>query len=151
MLFMSLAGIDLNLLVVLDALLRESSVTRAAKRIGLSQSATSHALARLRRLLDDPVLVRTPEGMVPTPRAASLAVPVQTALEQLERSLTPPQPFESNRSTQRFTLSLEDAGQVGLLPLLAERLKAEAPGVNLHVHSAGVRSPTSSEILWSGS
>ena len=65
--------------------------------------------------------------MVPTPRAARLAVPVQRALEQLEQSLTPPQPFEPSRSTQRFTLSLEDAGQVGLLPLLAERLKTTPP------------------------
>ncbi|MFQ5418217.1 MAG: LysR family transcriptional regulator [Myxococcota bacterium] len=139
---MSLAGVDLNLLVVLDALLRESSVTRAAKRLGLSQSATSHALARLRRLLDDPVLVRTPHGMAPTPRAAGLAAPVQQALEQLEQSLAPPRPFDPSRSTLGFTLSLEDAGQVGLLPLLAERLKTEAPHVDLRVHSAGTGSPT---------
>ena len=146
---MSLAGVDLNLLVVLDALLRESSVTRAAKRVGLSQSATSHALARLRLLLDDPVLVRTPHGMKPTPRAASLAAPVQRALEQLEQSLAPPLPFDPGRSTQGFTLSLEDAGQVGLLPLLAERLKTEAPGVDLRVHSASASSPT--EALAAGS
>ncbi len=137
---MSLAGVDLNLLVVLDALLRESSVTRAAKRIGLSQSATSHALARLRRLLGDPVLVRTPQGMAPTPRAARLAGPVQSALEQIEQSLAPPRPFDPSRSSHGFTLSLEDAGQVGLLPLLAERLKTEAPGVDLRVHSAGAGS-----------
>ncbi len=138
---MSLAGVDLNLLVVLDALLGESSVTRAARRIGLSQSATSHALARLRRLLDDPVLVRTPQGMTPTPRAASLAGPVRRALEQLEQSLAPPRPFDPSRSSHGFTLSLEDAGQVGLLPLLAERLKAEAPGVDLCVHSGGTAVP----------
>ena len=135
---MSLAGLDLNLLVVLDALLRESNVTRAGRRVGLSQSATSHALGRLRRLLDDPILVRTPEGMRPTPRGAALAMPVRSALAQLERSLSPPRPFDPARSTQGFTLALEDAGQVGLLPLLTQRLETEAPEVNLRVHPAGM-------------
>jgi len=139
---MSLAGVDLNLLVVLDALLTESSVTLAARRVGLSQSATSHALGRLRRLLDDPVLVRTPQGMALTPRAVGLAAPVRSALEQLEHSLTPPSPFDPSQSTQGFNLLLEDAGQVGLLPLLAERFKTEAPGVDLRIHPAAARSPT---------
>ncbi len=139
---MNLAGVDLNLLVVLDALLTESSVTRAAQRVGLSQSATSHALGRLRRLLDDPVLVRTPQGMVLTPRAEGLAAPVRSALEQLEDSIAPPSPFDPSQSTHGFNLSLEDAGQVGLLPLLAERLKTEAPGVDLCIHSAAAGSPT---------
>src|SRR3954468_10970369 len=64
--------IDLNLLVALDALLAEGNVTRAAEKLGLSQPAMSHALNRLRALLDDPILVRTPRGMVPTPRAEEL-------------------------------------------------------------------------------
>jgi len=139
---MSLAGVDLNLLVVLDALLRESSVTLAAKRVGLSQSATSHALGRLRRLLDDPVLVRTPRGMAMTPRAIALAAPVRSALEQLEHSLAPPSPFDPGESAHSFNLLLEDAGQVGLLPLLAERFKTEAPGVDLRIHPAAAGSPT---------
>ncbi len=131
---MRLAGFDLNLLRVLDALLQESSVTRAAQRIGLSQSATSHALARLRARLDDPVLMRPARGMAPTPRARQLAVPVRRALEELEKALSPPEPFEPGSSTHSFNLLLEDAGQVGLLPLLAERFKSEAPGVDLRVH-----------------
>ena len=138
---MSLAGIDLNLLVVLDALLRESSVTQAAKQVGLSQSATSHALGRLRRLLGDPVLVRTPQGMTPTPRAIALAEPIRSALEQLEQSLAPPRPFDPSQSSHGFDLALEDAGQVGLLPLLAERLEVEAPGVDLRIHAASAGSP----------
>jgi DNA-binding transcriptional LysR family regulator len=146
---MSLAGVDLNLLVVLDSLLRESSVTRAAKCVGLSQSATSHALGRLRRLLDDPILVRTPQGMTLTPRAVGLASPVRSALEQLEHSLAPPRPFDPSQSTHGFSLLLEDAGQVGLLPLLAERLKAEAPGVDLRIHSASAGSPA--DVLAAGS
>ncbi len=146
---MGLASFDLNLLPVLDALLQESSVTRAAQRIGLSQSATSHALARLRALLEDPVLVRTPRGMAPTDRARSLAASVRRALEELEQTLAPPRPFDPSRSTHRFALSLEDAGQVGLLPLLAQRLKREAPGVDLRVHPTAAES--SAEALADGS
>ena len=138
---MNLTGVDLNLLLVLDAVLEETSVTRAARRIGLSQSATSHALARLRAVLDDPILVRTPRGMAPTARARELALPVRRALEALGEALAPPRPFDPGRSTQSFTLSLEDAGQVGLLPILAERLKSEAPGVNLGVMPAGAALP----------
>lgn len=128
---MSLRGVDLNLLVVLDALVEESSVTRAASRLGLSQSAASHALARLRAWLDDPLLVRTPRGMVLTARARDLAVPVRRTLDELDRALAPPRPFDPSQSHISFTLSLEDAGQVGLLPLLAQRLKRLAPGVSL--------------------
>ena len=74
---MNLQSFDLNLLLALDALLKERHVTRAAARIGLSQPAMSNALARLRDLLDDPLLVRTPRGMVPTPRAERLQQPLQ--------------------------------------------------------------------------
>jgi len=131
-----LAGLDLNLLVVLDALLAESSVTRAAARIGLSQSATSHALGRLRALLDDPILVRTPQGMVPTARARLLAPPVRQALAQIERALAPPRPFDPGRSRRAFTLSMLDTGQAGLLPSVVRRLHREAPGVEIRVHHA---------------
>lgn len=144
-----MVGVDLNLLVVLDALLTESSVTRAAKCVGLSQSATSHALGRLRGLLNDPLLVRTPRGMALTPRATGLAAPVRNALEQLEQSLAPPRPFDPSQSRHEFNLLLEDAGQVGLLPLLAERLKSEAPGVDLRIHPATGGSPTDAVALGS--
>ncbi len=77
-----LSEINLNLLVVLDALLQELSVTRAAQRIGLSQSAVSHALKRLRELLGDPLLLRTSRGMVPTPRAEQLLAPVHQTVGQ---------------------------------------------------------------------
>jgi DNA-binding transcriptional LysR family regulator len=80
----SLRSIDLNLLVVLDALVEEPSVRHTASRIGLSQSATSHALERLRKLLDDELLVRTSTGMEPTPRALELADPVRLALEEIQ-------------------------------------------------------------------
>ncbi|MCG8592393.1 MAG: LysR family transcriptional regulator [Proteobacteria bacterium] len=130
---MRLAGIDLNLLVVLDALLTESSVTGAARRIGLSQSATSHALARLRQLLGDPVLVRTSQGMVPTARARALSQPVREILEEAEGVFRGPREFDPASSTAIFRLGLEDAAQVTVLPALVERIQERAPGVSLRV------------------
>src|SRR6185437_3973870 len=87
MMAMELGGIDLNLLVALDALLHERSVTRAAARVGLSQPGMSNALARLRRLLDDPLLVRRGSGLVPTARADALIGPVHEALELIRAAL----------------------------------------------------------------
>src|SRR6266851_5422630 len=80
---------DLNLLVVFDGLFREGSVTRAGKTLGMSQPALSHALTRLRYLLKDQLFIRTPKGMVPTPRAEQLALPVRQALTQMEQALEP--------------------------------------------------------------
>src|ERR1700739_3280335 len=77
---MNWGAFDLNLLIVFDAVMRERSVTRAGDRIGLSQPAMSHALNRLRHMLKDELFVRTPEGMMPTPRAEMLALPLRNAL-----------------------------------------------------------------------
>ena len=76
-----LGALDLNLLVVFDAVMQERSVTRAGRRLGLSQPAMSHALTRLRHMLKDDLFIRSPKGMVPTPRAEQLALPVRAALE----------------------------------------------------------------------
>lgn len=86
---MNLRSIDLNLLVLLDALIELRSVRRAGERIGLSQSATSHALDRLRKLLGDELLVRTASGMEPTPRALSLAGPLRLAFAGYPNSSGP--------------------------------------------------------------
>src|SRR6266702_5464867 len=82
-----LGAIDLNLLVVFDAVMQERSVTRAGRRLGLSQPAMSHALNRLRYMLKDELFVRTPEGMVPTPRAEALAQPLRNALSEMQLAL----------------------------------------------------------------
>src|SRR5437879_7909073 len=84
-----LGAIDLNLLVVFDAVMQERSVTRAGRRLGLSQPAMSHALTRLRYALKDDLFIRSPKGMLPTPRAEQLALPVRQALDGLQRSLEP--------------------------------------------------------------
>jgi DNA-binding transcriptional LysR family regulator len=129
-----LSEIDLNLLVVLDALLQESSVTRAAQRVGLSQSAVSHALKRLRELLGDPLLLRTSRGMVPTPRAQQLLAPVHQAVGQVQSVLAPCKPFDPLTSSHSFTLSMQDTGQAGLLPDLMRKVHREAPLVRLQIH-----------------
>src|SRR5438105_15915248 len=96
----NIAGFDLNLLKAFDALLRERGVTPAARRIGLSQPAMSHALGRLRQLFQDQLFVRTPRGMEPTPRARALAAHVGPALEALRGALSLDAAFEP-RSSRR--------------------------------------------------
>jgi DNA-binding transcriptional LysR family regulator len=125
--------IDLNLLVALDALLAEGNVTRAAERLGLSQPAMSHALNRLRALLDDPILVRTPRGMVPTPRAEELAPAIRVALDDIDRALRGSPPFDPSTSTRCFTIAAVDHGELVILPPLLARIAAEAPGIDLLV------------------
>jgi DNA-binding transcriptional LysR family regulator len=128
---MNIGSVDLNLLVALDVLLEERSVTRAGQRIGLSQPAMSNALRRLRHLLDDPVLVRTSRGMVPTPRAAELIGPVRQALAKLEGALATAKRFEPSKAERVFRVAAMDHTWVVLLPRLAGFLASEAPGVRL--------------------
>src|SRR6266576_5712960 len=98
---MILATFDLNLLLVFEAILRERSVTRAAETLNLSQPAMSHALNRLRWMLKDQLFVRTPDGMMPTPRAEQLAQPVRRALGELETALEP-DAFVPAQAERRF-------------------------------------------------
>lgn len=130
---MRLAGIDLNLLTSLDALLDEKSVTRAARRLGVSQPAVSHNLRRLRELLGDPLLVRTPAGMQATPRAIELRPAVRRALEAAEAVLQAAPAFDPARAERTFVLAMADQPAFVLLPPLIERLAAAAPGVTLQV------------------
>jgi DNA-binding transcriptional LysR family regulator len=129
---MNLASLDLNLLVALDALLTDAHVGRAASRVGLSQPAMSHALRRLRELLDDPLLVRTGPGMALTPRAQSLRAPLKQALEQV-RGLFVADGFDPATSTRRFALMIPDYIVNMVLPPLVGRIGSEAPGVGLDV------------------
>jgi len=125
--------LDLNLLRAFDAVLREGSVTAAGERLGLSQPAMSNALARLRRLLDDPLFMRTPRGMRPTPFAQRLAIPVQQALDLIRTGLSEPSGFDPKTSDRVFRLQLTDVGELVFLPRLLERLKRDAPGVRIEV------------------
>lgn len=119
---MSLRSVDLNLLVALDALLSERHVTRAAKRVGLSQPAMSNALGRLRRLFGDELLVRTSAGMMPTPRAAELMEPLRQLLRQVGRVLESDVSFDAKTSNRTFTIRMSDIlGCLILPPLMARK------------------------------
>lgn len=127
----SFATLDLNLLVVLDAILETGSVTGAAARLGLSQPAVSNAVGRLRRQLGDPILVRGPRGMVPTPRASALQAPLREALRSLHAELFEERAFAPSRSTRTFVVAGTDYVHALLLGPLVRLLRAAAPGVTL--------------------
>ena len=130
-----LRRIDLNLLVILDALLSEQHVTRAAERLHLSQPAVSHALARLRDLLGDPLLVRQGGSLVPTARALELAAPLSEALAQVQALLAPNR-FEPASAKRRFRVAMSDYSAAIFLPDLVRRLRRAAPGIDLQIIQA---------------
>jgi len=131
----NLAAVDLNLLVVFDALMRERNVTRAASRVGLTQSAASHALTRLRALFGDDLFVRTPRGMEPTAHALDIAGPVAAVLAQVEGILAPGATFTPGQSSRVFRIGLSDYAAFVLLPGLIERVERDAPGIRLIVQN----------------
>ncbi|HEY6493944.1 MAG TPA: LysR family transcriptional regulator [Trebonia sp.] len=124
---------DLNLLVALDALLDERSVTRAADRLGLSQPGMSNTLARLRKLVGDPLLVREGLTLVPTPRAESLRQPVQEALGLIQAALDDRSGFDPAGDRATFTISCSDYSLLMLIGPLVRRLAAAAPGLTIQV------------------
>jgi DNA-binding transcriptional LysR family regulator len=132
----NLAALDLNLLPALEALLRMRNVTRAAAEVGLSQPATSRALARLREIFGDPLLVRVGGGLSPTPAAEALHPRVAAALEQL-RGLFRPPAIDPAGLKRTFRLAAADAQTVLIAPPLIARLEREAPGVDLVFSSIG--------------
>ena len=131
----NLARIDLNLLVALDALLTDRSVTRAAARVGLRQSAMSHNLARLRILLGDELLTRGPGGMRPTPRALALVEPVRIALAQITALVSPGEAFDARTAERAFRIGLPDGAEVLLGPALLSYLRESAPGIRLRLET----------------
>ncbi len=130
---MDIKNVDLNLLVALDALLAERSVSRAAVRLHLSQPATSALLARLRELFGDPLLLRSARGMLPTSRALELLGPVKQVLDQIDAIVRPRAAFDPASAVHTFTLSASDYVEYALLPTLVDFLEREAPGVRLAV------------------
>jgi DNA-binding transcriptional LysR family regulator len=131
-----LAAIDLNLLMVFDAVMQERSVTRAGNRLGLSQPAMSHALARLRHGLKDELFIRSPKGMVPTPRAEQLALPIRQALDALLQSLEPTA-FDPSTATTHFRVAVDNYSAIVLVAALAERIVDAAPAVTLEFRPSG--------------
>jgi DNA-binding transcriptional LysR family regulator len=129
----SLASIDLNLLVVLRALLNERHVTRAASQVGLSQSATSHALSRLRELYGDPLLVRSGRALALTPRAQRLLPAPERGLSDLTATVAVEPAFQPRTARRRFRVGMADYAQAFLLGALLRALEREAPGLDLAV------------------
>lgn len=123
---------DLNLLVTLDALLTEGSVARAARRLRLSPSAMSRALARLRETIGDPLLVRAGRGLVPTPRALALRERAHQLLQDVDAVLRPEQTIDLARLARTFTLRTSDGFVESFGPGLIARVGKDAPGVRLH-------------------
>ena len=123
--------LDLNLLRVFGAILDTRSVTVAATTLGLTQSAVSNQLARLREAFDDPLFVRTNEGMVPTPRALAIADPIRKSLVAIRFCLEEQLGFDPAASDRTFRIYMSDVGQMVFLPKLIERLARVAPGVNI--------------------
>ncbi len=139
----NLGAIDLNLLLVFDAVMEQRSVTRAGDALGLSQSAVSHALSRLRHMLKDELLVRSPSGMIPTPRAEHLAVPIREALERLRQSLEP-ETFDPAMAQRRFTIAVNNYAGVVLVAPVYAAVAEQAPNVMLEFRPLGARSPLDS-------
>ena len=123
---------DLNLLVTLDVLLAEGSVAQAARRLRLSPSAMSRALARLRETTGDPLLVRAGRGLVPTPRAVALRARVHDLVQDAEAVLRPEAALDLSRLARAFTLRTSDGFVESFGPSLISRVAAEAPGVRLN-------------------
>ncbi len=128
---MNVTALDLNLLRVFDAVLRDRSVTAAARHLGLTQPAVSNALARLRAQFEDALFVRTPGGMDATPYARELAEPVRQALALLESALAHGPGFDPTTATRAFRFYMSDLGQIEFLPPLVERAQRSAPSVRL--------------------
>ncbi|MRW89855.1 LysR family transcriptional regulator [Duganella sp. FT80W] len=128
---MELRELDLNLLLVFREIHRERQISAAARRLRLTQSAVSNALARLRASTGDQLFVRTADGMQPTPYADNMAEPVAAALAQLELAFRPPQAFAPAHTARRFTLAMTDVGEMYFMPRLIARCAALAPQVEL--------------------
>ena len=133
---MNWGAFDLNLLIAFDAVMRERSVTRAGDRVGLSQPAMSHALNRLRYMLKDELFIRTPSGMVPTPRAEALAPPLRNALSEMQHALEPAA-FDPASSDRHFTLTVNNYAAVVIAPPLVAAVSAAAPAVRLALRPSG--------------
>jgi DNA-binding transcriptional LysR family regulator len=132
----NITTIDLNLLRVFDSIFQEGNILRAAERMGMSQPAVSHALARLRRALKDDLFVRSSRGMLPTPRAEQLADPIRTALSYFELGLQSG-PFDAATSERRFTIALDNASAISLTAAIIDAIAATAPHVRVDLRPSG--------------
>ncbi|MEM0953560.1 MAG: LysR family transcriptional regulator [Pseudomonadota bacterium] len=130
---MNIQRVDLNLLVYLDVLLRERTVTQAAAQLNLSQPAMSNGLRRLREAFNDPLLVRTSDGMTPTERALELEPLIRDILSNVDQALQPNEEFEPGEAQRTFRIMASDYAESTLLPSLLAKLRKQAPGISLDI------------------
>jgi len=128
---------DLNLLVVFDAVMQEKNLTRTGQRLGLTQSAVSHALARLRHMLNDELFVRSPEGMLPTPRAERMSGPIHQALQDM-RVVLEADEFDPSLASRTFTISANNYAARAIIPAFVHRVATLAPSVVVEVRPMGM-------------
>ncbi|NRH29885.1 LysR family transcriptional regulator [Pseudomonas sp. MS19] len=128
---MNLNKVDLNLFIVFDAIYTEANLTRAGQIIGITQPAVSNALARLRETFNDPLFVRTAQGMVPTPMAQNIIGPVRNALQQLRISVQESRIFNPLQASKTYRISMTDLSEAVILPPLFQRLRRLAPKVSI--------------------
>lgn len=126
---MNLSKVDLNLFIVFDAIYSEANLTRAGQIVGITQPAVSNALARLRETFNDPLFVRTAQGMVPTPMAQNIIGPVRNALQLLRVSVQESRIFNPQQANKTYRVSMTDLTEAVLLPPLFQRLRRLAPQV----------------------
>lgn len=144
-----LSRVDLNLLVLFETVMEERHVARAADRLNLSPSAVSHGLGRLRRLLGDPLFLKTPRGVVPTARALELAEPIADVLARIRGVIESAAPFDPERSARRFTIGAPDAASAVFLPPLLAHLKQSAPHIGISLRQLLLRQgETSPAVAW---
>jgi DNA-binding transcriptional LysR family regulator len=130
---MNLRSVDLNLLPVFDAIYTEGNLSRAARKLAMSQPALSNALARLRLTLQDPLFLRTSKGMRPTSRARLLAEPIRHALDLVQNALRANADFDYFSSKRTFVVAVEDYGEAVILPRFIEWVREVAPGIRIKV------------------
>lgn len=140
---MNLNKVDLNLFVVFDAIYTEANLTRAGQILGITQPAVSNALARLRESFNDPLFVRTAQGMVPTPMAQNIISPVRSALALLRVSVQESRIFNPLQASKTFRISMTDLSEAVILPPLFQRLRRQAPAVVIESFLAHRRETTS--------
>ena len=133
---MNIALVDLNLLIVFDAVMREKHVTKAAKRIGMTQPAVSNALNRLRYIAEDDLFIRSPNGVVPTARALELGPSIRQAINLVENAFDP-KSFNPKNSFDEFNIAISNYTASILFPRLAEVLEKEAPNINVRSKQLG--------------
>ena len=128
---MDIRSLDLNLLVVFDAMLQQQNVTKAAEAIKLSQPAMSAAISRLRVLIDDQLFVRTGSGMAPTPKAQALSPSIRLVVQTIKTDILLPKKFDPSATDRTFTLVTPDIAEVNFLPRLLSELAVKSPHLNL--------------------